>query len=192
MGRTLPAAASSRYQSAAHKPEWKWGSGRREGKLLPLLKQERVAALACPQPTRAAQTRCRVIPAGDALTRQICARPGLCRAGASDRVVQGTGRSPNLLLLSLSFPFSWSGFFGVLGTPTPKCMEQPPFFCPHAICPAFPFPLCLPGTRWSVAGAELLALGCLHHQQLGLLLPGPGRWQAGQVASCKAARRKPP
>lgn len=139
-----------------------------------------------------AQTRCHVIPAGDALTRQICALPGLCRAGGSSPVMRGTGRFPNLLLLSLSFPFSWSGFLGYWGPQLLSVWSNlPPFSPPLCHCPAFPFPLCLPGTRWSVAGAELLALGCLHHWQLGLLLPRLGRWQAGQVISCKATQRKP-
>ena len=48
----------------------------------------------------AAETRCHVILAGDALMRQIHALPGLCRAGGSGQVMQGTGTSPNLLLLS--------------------------------------------------------------------------------------------
>lgn len=88
--------------------------------------------------------------------------------------------------VSLTLPYSSSGVLG--------CMEQPSlFFSPsprHQ--PAFPFALRLPGTRRSVAGAGLLALGRLHPQQLRLLLPGLGRWQAGQVAACKAARRKTP
>lgn len=59
-------------------------------------------------------------------------------------------------------------------------MKQPP--CSPPFHSAFPFLLCLPMTCWSVASAEPLALGCLHHGSWGCSCRGR-RWQAGQVPS---------
>ena len=50
-------------------------------------------------------------------------------------------------------------------------------FLPLHRCPALPLPCCLPGTHWSVQGAELLALGCRH----GWTQAAPAG--AGQMAS---------
>lgn len=50
MGRTMLATASGGYRRAACKPDGKWGSGKQEGKMLSLSKQEQVTVPGCPDP----------------------------------------------------------------------------------------------------------------------------------------------
>lgn len=68
-------------------------------------------------------------------------------------------------------------------------MEQPPFLSspPSLPLPSLPARNLLERGQRGAAGTWPPA-----PPERGLLLPGPSRWQAGQVASRKAARRKPP
>lgn len=80
--------------------------------------------------------------------------PGLCRSGANK-----TSKHPFPELVP-AFP-SGSGFFRVLGTPAPKCMEQVPFFSPRAIAQPCPS-LCICQGRtgaWPALGRSCRADG---------------------------------
>lgn len=87
--------------------------------------------------------------------------------------------------VSLRFPFSWSGFLGCWGPQLPRARSNPPFCRPP---PAFPFPLCLPGTCWSVAGTELLALGRLHRRSPGCSCRGRADGRQGRSHPAKLPR----
>lgn len=95
------------------------------------------------------------------------------RWGRRRRSRAGSGEIPEAPFTKLisSFPSPALDSGGV-GDPKSQHTENPPFSPTPRPLPALPVPLCLPGTRWSVAGAELLALGRPGHGQLGLLPPG--------------------
>lgn len=165
-----PASCSLRWVPVRC-PQTRWDTelGKARGEIAAPVEMGAGGRPALPATQAAARTCCHVIPDGDALTRQIRALPGLCRAGASGRVMQGTGLSPKPPLTKLSqlcLLLVW--LFGVLRTPIPGSMEHALLFRPASCWPSFPFPLCCqgPAGAWPARSCCRLAadaassLGC--------------------------------
>lgn len=176
-GEHRAGSASGGYPSAARRPEGKRGSGRREGNCCPSWNRSGWQ----PQPASSPSSCC-VIPAGNALTRQIRALPGLGSAG-------GGGGDPrtSFYQINLIFPFSCSGLWRCWGPEVPTHGE-PPLFSHSTPSPSSPSPS-LPARDPLERGRRGAAGARPPWPRAARAAPaGPGRWQAGHGASCRTPR----